>query len=179
MRPSLGLLAIALWAGAPSVAAQKTEPSYAFSRFVGEWKLKDDQFQQVLDGETVETLSIPSHRTVCSRVNTDSSVLCQVDAVDLEGHILWAVQNDGSSVSHLSHFGSSRLGDGTGTLDEAGNLSLTIRFSDEPPGTYRHYSYSWVSTDEYYMISRQYNAEGKPTGNWYGGGFIRVRNEPK
>lgn len=147
---------------------------YPFERFVGEWKLKNDRFQQVWDGKTVETLSIPAHRTQCSPVNTDHSILCVVDAVDFRGHILWAIQADGSSVSHLSQFGGARLGDGAGTLDSSSNLSLTIRFSDEPEGTYRHYTYEWVSPDEYRMISTQYAANGKATGNWYGGNFVRV-----
>ena len=89
------------------------------------------------------------------------------------GHILWAVNSDGS-VSHLSHFGTSRLGDGIGRLDDEGNLSLSVRFSDEPEGSYRIYRYNWVSADEYHMMSRQYADDGTPTGNWYGGYFVRV-----
>ena len=169
------MLGAALLIGSATVSAQDTEPPYAFERFVGEWKLKDDRFQQVWDGKTLETLSIPGHRTRCSRVNTDHSILCVVDAVDFQGHILWAIQSDGSRVSHLSHFGSARLGDGAGGLDGEGNLSLTIRFSDEPEGTYRHYTYEWVSADEYRMISTQYDADGEATGNWYGGSFVRVK----
>ncbi len=171
------LLWAALLLSSVGVSAQDQASSYAFERFVGEWKLKDDRFQQVWDGRTIETLSIPGHRTQCSRVNTDHSILCLVDAVDFQGHILWAVQADGLSVSHLSHFGSTRMGDGAGKLDNAGNLSLTIRFSDEPTGSYRHYTYKWVSADEYRMISAQYDANGKATGNWYGGTFVRV-SEP-
>jgi hypothetical protein len=94
-----------------------------------------------------------------------------------KGHIMWAVEDDGTTVSHLSHFGSSRLGDGAGSLDQDGNLSLTIRFSDEPAGTYRHYVYSWKSADEYHMVSRQYDAQGNATGNWYAGSFVRIKNE--
>jgi len=160
--------------GTTLAAAQDATAPFPFERFVGEWTLKDDQFQQVWGRKTVQTLSIPGHHTQCSKVNTEMSVLCVVDAVDFKGHILWAVSADGLSVSHLSHFGAARLGDGVGTLDEAGNLSLTIRFSDEPAGTYRHYTYDWLSADEYRMISTQYDANGKATGNWYGGNFVRL-----
>lgn len=177
MRPLSRLFGAVLFVSSVSVFAQGSEPPYAFERFVGEWKLKDDRFQQVWDGKTVETLSIPGHRTECSRVNTDHSILCVVDAVDFQGHILWAIQSDGSSVSHLSHFGAARLGDGAGALDPEGNLSLTIRFSDEPEGAYRHYTYKWVSADEYRMISNQYDADGEATGNWYGGNFVRVNTQ--
>ncbi|MEM7688165.1 MAG: hypothetical protein AAF291_04015 [Pseudomonadota bacterium] len=178
MKRSTCILGLALLANASALSAQEDETSYAFDRFVGEWKLKNDRFQQVWDGKTVETLSIPGHRTKCSRINTDHSIFCVVDAVDFQGHILWAVQADGTSVSHLSHFGGSRLGDGGGALEPKGDLSLTIRFSDEPKGTYRHYTYEWVSADEYRMMSRQYDASGTATGNWYGGLFERVGEAP-
>ena len=169
-----GLVAcLALATAAPAISQEPNE-SNAFARFVGEWKLKDDTFQQVWDGKTVETLSIPGHRTICEPVNTAKSILCSVDAVDFQGHILWAVQDDAKTVSHLSHFGQSRLGDGIGELNETGDLTLSIRFSDEPAGTYRVYRYQWVSPDEYTMVSRQYDTTGTPTGNWYGGSFVRV-----
>ncbi len=158
-------------------AEDASENSSPFAPFLGEWKLKDDTFQQVWDGQTVETLTIPEHRTNCSHVNSDQSLLCLVDAGDFEGHILWAVAGDGTYISHLSHFGQVRLGDGGGVVDEAGNLSLTIVFSDEPENTFRHYVYRWISPDEYHMMSRQYDREGEPTGNWYGGNFVRVEQE--
>ena len=173
------MLGCALLACASVSSAQEPQTPYPFERFVGEWKLKEDRFQQVWDGKTLQTLSIPGHRTSCAAVNTGHSVLCQVDAVDFKGHILWVVQADGRTVSHLSHFGTARSGDGAGTLDDDGDLSLSIRFSDEPEGTYRHYTYEWVSDDEYRMISTQYGADGQATGNWYGGNFVRVGQASK
>ncbi|MEL6877632.1 MAG: hypothetical protein AAGL68_05980 [Pseudomonadota bacterium] len=178
MRAWMAALGVCLTAmGSVTASAKDAGQDAAFERFVGEWKLKNDAFQQVWDGETVETLSIPGHRTVCEPVNTSKSILCRVDAVDFQGHILWAVQDDLKTVSHLSHFGTSRLGDGAGELSETGDLALSIKFSDEPAGTYRVYQYRWVSRDEYSMMSRQYDADGTPTGNWYGGSFVRVGGE--
>src|SRR4051812_45544621 len=103
---------------------------------------------------------MPAHRTRCQPVNTDRSVLCVVEAGDLNGHILWTYDADAHRVNHLSHFGTTRSGVGTGTLDSQSNLRLTLRFQDEPPGTYRVYEYTWVSDDEYSMMSRQYRADG-------------------
>ena len=145
-----------------------------FSSFFGEWTLKDDQFQQVWDGETVETLSIPDHHTDCVPLNTDGSVLCTVTAGDLNGHILWSHDGDGTMVHHQSHFGSHRMGSGVGALNPQSDLKLTISFTDEPADTYRVYTYSWVSEDEYEMMSTQYRSDGEATGNWYGGTFIRL-----
>lgn len=152
-----------------------TPDNYVFERFVGTWKLKEDRFEQVWDGSTVQVLSIPGHRTDCGPINTDKTILCQVDAVDFKGHILWAFEEAKGEVSHLSHFGSYRLGTGKGKLDSAGNLSLEISFSDEPDGYSRRYSYVWNSADEYQMWSKQFDSEGNPTGNYYGGVFERVQ----
>ena len=146
--------------------------SNPFSPFFGEWTLKKDEFRQVFDGKNVQTLKISNHRTHCERINTDRSVLCVVDAGELKGHIMWSYDTDKRRVHHLSHFGSSRNGVGVGFLDAQSNLRLNVSFQDEP-GTYRIYEYTWVSKDEYTMMSRQFANDGTPTGNWYGGTFIR------
>jgi hypothetical protein len=143
------------------------------SAFMGEWTLKDDRFQQVWDGKTVETVTIPRHFTKCDPINTEASVLCVVSAGDLKGHILWTM-GAGNQVHHQSHFGTERTGVGVGRLDGRSNLTLKIGFRDEPEGTYREYSYVWVSADEYTMMSRQYDKHGRATGNWYGGTFVRL-----
>lgn len=158
--------------------AQEVPQANTFELFFGEWTLKDDKFQQVWDGETLQTLEIKDHYTNCKPVNTNRSVLCVVDAGDLKGHIFWARDEKEQRVHHLSHFGTSRLGTGTGAIDGDGNLQLKITFKDEPEGTYREYLYSWISADEYKMISTQFGADGQPTGNWYGGNFIRLAETP-
>ena len=152
-------------------ALEETNP---FARFIGTWTLKDDQFQQVWDGETVETLTIPNHMTHCNELNTDQSVLCVVDAGGLKGQIYWTQAAEQSAVSHLSQFGTARIGTGAGAMNDAGGLNLKIAFSDEPAGTYRIYEYRWESDDSYMLMSRQYQADGRATGNWYGGTFVRV-----
>lgn len=41
-----------------------------FALFFGEWTLKDNKFQRVLDGKTVEAFEIKNHRTSCKEINT-------------------------------------------------------------------------------------------------------------
>jgi hypothetical protein len=170
---TLAAAATALQASAPTPSAPAPDIN-PFEGFFGEWTLKDDEFQQVWDGKTVQTQNIPDHRTRCDRINTDRSMLCVIDAGrDLKGHILWSYNGDSKQVHHLSHFGTARSGVGIGTIDPGGNLRLKVSFQDEPEGSYRIYEYHWVSRDEYQMMSRQYDRAGKLTGNWYGGSFVR------
>ena len=68
-----------------------------------------------------------------------------------------------------------RAGVGKGTISENGDVSLKIFFADEPEGTYRLYTYRWISENEYELKSIQYDASDKPTGNFYGGIFIRIQ----
>jgi len=100
-----------------------------------------------------------------------------VDAGDLKGHILWTYDYHKNTVHHLSHFGNSRNGVGSGTLNDKENLTTKVSFQGEPENSYRIYVYKWISENEYSMISRQYNLDDKATGNWYGGLFIHLSNE--
>ena len=159
-------------AAATEIEYQASSP---FAKFFGTWTLADDQFQQVWDTETLQTIEIPNHITECGPINTSKSVLCVVDAGDLKGHILWAYDEGIEQVRHLSHFGEARLGDGTGVKTKSGDLRLEIRFTDEPTDTYRLYEYKWIDEDTYEMVSTQMTDAGTPTGNWYGGVFVRVQ----
>lgn len=166
-----------LLAGAASICSAPAHAQSAenpFAAFSGEWTLKDDKFQFVGDGKNVQTQIIPNHHTRCDRVNTDRSVLCVVKAGDLNGHILWTFDALRRRVHWLSHFGTERTGYGTGTFEAPGNLRFKLSFTDEPEGSYREYRYEWVTPAEYRMMSRQYDARGRATGNWYGGTFIRL-----
>ncbi|MEM7765811.1 MAG: hypothetical protein AAF290_17245 [Pseudomonadota bacterium] len=171
------LAVIALAVSADVRSEGRGESTFPFERFVGEWTLEDDRFEQVWDGETREVVSIPGHHTDCAALNTDYSVLCVVDAGGLKGHILWVASADRLTVRHLSHFGDRRVGEGVGALDDEGNLALMIRFEDEPAGTYRRYTYEWLNDNRYKMTSVQFGSDDEPTGNWYGGVFVRLGAE--
>jgi hypothetical protein len=161
---------------APTIATESEQEVVSpFAKFFGTWTLADDQFQQVWDTKTLQTIEIPNHITECGPINTQKSVLCVVDAGDLKGHILWAYDEGHHRVQHLSHFGEARLGDGHGVKTASDDLKLEIRFTDEPENTYRLYEYTWIDENTYEMISTQMTDAGTPTGNWYGGVFVRVQ----
>jgi hypothetical protein len=111
---------------------------------------------------------------VSKPLNTHNSVLSVVDTPPA-GHILWTYNPVKKTVQHLSSFGDLRIGVGEGTVDEKGNLKLKVSFEGEAPGTYRRYSYTWISDDEYELRSVQYDRNDQPTGFFYGGNFVRKK----
>lgn len=145
-----------------------------FAKFVGEWTLKNDDWNQNW-GNGNEAIKIPKHHTVSSVINTDLSLISIIDGPEPNGHIFWSVDPKSGMLHHLSSFGTARSGIGTGTVNANGDLSIKVSFSDEATGTYRRYSYTWISDDEYELLSVQYDANDKPTGLFYGGTFVRVR----
>lgn len=154
----------------PFVKASKNP----FNKFIGEWTLKDDNWTQNW-GSGTENIKIPNHHTTCQQLNTDNSLLAVIDGVPPYGHIFWSYNPVKKEVDHLSSFGTTRAGVGKGTVNENGDVSLKISFADEAEGTYRLYTYKWISENEYELRSIQYNANNKPTGLLYGGVFIRLQ----
>ncbi|MEL6483995.1 MAG: hypothetical protein AAFU57_12750 [Bacteroidota bacterium] len=149
-----------------------------FERFIGEWTLQEDLW---LSGETeskMDTLYLPNHHTLCSANNTPSSLQWVVEAPSARGHALWTYNPSTKKVVMQSSFYPYRIGLGEGTIDAQGNVFLTMRFTgSEPEGTYRKYSYVWLNQDTYELKSYQYDSNNQPTGNFYGGTFIRIPNE--
>lgn len=145
-----------------------------FKKFIGEWTLKGDNWSQNW-GQGDEHIKIPNHHTVCRELNTSNSLLAVIDGTPPYGHIFWSYNPVKKEVDHLSSFGTMRAGVGKGTVNENGDVSLKISFADEPAGTYRLYTYKWISEDEYELKSIQYDSKGKPTGFFYGGTFVRIQ----
>lgn len=144
-----------------------------FRKFFGTWALKDDDWTQNW-GNGMEHIKIKGHHTVNREVNTANSMLSVVDGPPPHGHIFWTYNPVKETVDHLSSFGDVRIGVGTGSMSENGDVTLKVSFEGEPAGTYRLYTYKWLSDNEYELRSTQYNANGEPTGGFYGGNFVRV-----
>lgn len=147
-------------------------PENVFRKFIGEWTLKNDQWTQNW-GNGTEQIRIPNHHTVNKELNTANSLLSVIDGTPPFGHIFWSYNPVKKEVDHLSSFGTSRAGVGKGSVNEKGDVSLKISFADEAPGTYRLYTYKWISDDAYELRSTQYDGENKATGLFYGGVFVR------
>lgn len=158
----------------PGYANPAAAPTNPYHKFVGEWTLKDDNWTQNW-GNGTEHIKIPLHHTLCRAINTDNSLLAVIDGPPPHGHIFWTYNRATAEVLHLSSFAPVRTGTGKGRVNENGDVTLKVFFSDEPPGTYRLYSYKWLSADEYELRSVQYDSTDKPTGGFYGGNFVRMK----
>ncbi|HEX2861710.1 MAG TPA: hypothetical protein VHN79_08720 [Lacunisphaera sp.] len=174
--PLTALLACALGLGlAPRGFADSTPtPANPFHRFFGEWTLKDERWSHNWGGET-EAIKIPGHHTLGRAINTDNSLLMIVAGPPPHGHILWTYDRRTGALQHLSSFGPRRIGTGQGRITDRGDVTLKASFSDEAPGTYRLYTYRWISADEYELRSVQHGTDDKPTGLFYGGIFVRMK----
>ncbi len=147
-----------------------------FKKFIGKWTLKNDLWMQGATKSTIDTLYLPDHFSSCKEINTNGSLLWVVDATSARGHALWTFNTQTKEVFAQSSFYSDRIGLGAGTVTPEGNIALKITFKgNEPEGTYRKYSYEWVNNDEYILKSYQYDQKNQPTGNFYGGTFIRIK----
>ena len=146
-----------------------------FGKFIGEWTLKDDNWTHNW-GNGTETIKIPGHHTVSRQLNTDNSLLSIIDGPEPNGHIFWSYNPETKAVHHLSSFGTIRAGEGKGTVNENGDVRLQLVFGGETKGTYRIYNYRWLNADEYHMKSVQYAENDEPTGLFYEGNFVRVKN---
>lgn len=176
LRPLLVILA-ALVGLVLSASANPTAAN-PFQKFVGDWALKDDAWSHNWGGGT-EHIKIPGHHTLCQTLNTPNSLLAVVDGPPPHGHIFWTLNRTTGEVLHLSSFSQTRTGTGQGTVNEHGDVSLKLSFSDEAPGTYRRYTYKWITADEYELKSVQYDRADKPTGLFYGGTFVRMKPAAK
>jgi hypothetical protein len=155
------------------------QPDNPFKKFMGEWTLKNDNWEQG-DGKQVnEQIKLPDHYTLCKEVNTGNSMLWTVEATSAKGHIMWVYNTEKKEINWVSSFYPARSGAGSGSINENGDVRIKVTFEGEPAGTYRIYNYTWINDNEYVLRSLQYNDKEEPTGSFYGGTFVRTVGKTK
>ncbi len=145
-----------------------------FKKFIGEWKLKDDNWEYIDENLNKRITKIPNHNTTCKEINTNNSVLLIVDMGASHGSAFWNYDSDKKETNSLSSFSGNRTSTGKGTIDENGNIKSKVFFQGITDGRYRIYTYNWVSENEYVLKSIEYDKNDEPTGISYGGTFIRI-----
>ncbi len=145
-----------------------------FKKFIGEWKLKDDNWEYIDENLNKSSIKIPGHHTICKEVNTNNSVLLIVEMGVSHGSAFWNYDSDKKETNSLSSFSGNQTSVGKGTINDNGDIKSKVRFQGVNDGRYRIYTYKWVSEDEYVLKSIEYDKNDKPTGISYGGTFIRI-----
>jgi hypothetical protein len=144
-----------------------------FRKFFGEWTLKDDTWEQGYDHK-IEQVKIPEHYTLCKEINSNNSMLWIIESPSSKGNIFWSYNTTTNEAHWASSFHANRSGNGSGSINASGDATFKVQFEGEPEGTYRVYTYKWISDHAYELRSIQYNKQGKPTGSYYGGTFVRL-----
>ncbi|GAA4272756.1 hypothetical protein U6A24_08380 [Aquimarina gracilis] len=152
--------------------AEKSENP--FKKFIGEWTLKDDNWEYVDENLTKRSIKIKDHHTVCKEINTKNSILLIVDTGASHGSAFWSYDSDKKEINTLSSFSGNRTSVGNGTIDKNGNVASKVFFQGITDGRYRIYTYKWVSEDEYVLKSIEYDKNHKPTGISYGASFVKI-----
>ncbi len=145
-----------------------------FKKFIGKWKLKDNNWEYTNEDLSVRYIKRPNHFIICKEVNTVNSVLLVVDTGASHGSAYWIYDADKKEMNSLSSFSNNRTGVGTGTIDNKGNIESKVRFQGVNDGRYRIYVYTWISENEYIIKSYEYDKYDKRTGSYYSGTFIRI-----
>ncbi|GAA4275841.1 CBM20 domain-containing protein [Aquimarina mytili] len=145
-----------------------------FKKFIGEWKLKDDNWEYTDENLRKRSIKIPGHHTICKEINTNNSVLLIVDTGASHGSAFWNYDSDKKETNSLSSFSGNRTSAGRGTINANGDIKSKVRFQGVDDGRYRIYTYNWVSKDEYILKSVEYDKNDKPTGSYYRATFVRI-----
>ena len=149
-----------------------------FEKFIGKWTLKDDQWVQGNSPDSYDTIYLPNQFTVCEELNTHKSLLWTVESTSGTGHGFWTYNEHTNQLNAQTSFFENRVGLGSGSINENGDLFINMQFEgSELEGTYRKYSYEWLDANSYLLKSYQYDQNNQPTGNFYGGVFIRIEQD--
>jgi hypothetical protein len=140
-----------------------------FENFIGEWVLKDDIFENNFGGEYRADVN-PNRSFVAKKMGTSNSMLWVEDFAGFKVDIFWTYDFKKEQIHHLSM--SDDIAKGMGKFKENGDLELKLVYENGCEGCYRIYSFQWKSENEFFFRGKLHR-DGEPTGDFYGGTFIR------
>lgn len=140
-----------------------------FEKFKGEWVLKDDIFETNFGDKYKEDVN-PNRSFVVKELGTKNSVVWIEDFDGFKVDIFWTYDFKQKQVHHLSM--SNDIAKGIGEFKESGDLEIKLIYENSCENCYRIYSFQWKSENELFFRGSFYKDE-KPTGDFYGGTFIR------
>ena len=140
-----------------------------FERFKGEWVLKDDIFESDFDGVYKKDVN-PNRSFMVKELGTKNSIVWIEDFDGFMVDIFWTYDFKKKQIHHLSM--ATDIARGLGNFKENGNLELKLTYENGCKGCYRIYSFQWKSDSEFFFRANLFKDE-KPTGDYYGGTFLK------
>ena len=132
--------------------------------------MKDGIFETYFDGVYLE--NVDTSRLLIAKSNTDFDILWHIDIVSSYGIMFWTFDNIRNKVHHLSSSSSGNMAAGKGAFSDNGDLSIKIVHEDACDTCFRMYNFEFISEDEIFYRSVQYEDQTE-TGGYYGGIFVR------
>lgn len=144
-----------------------------FTRFIGEWKLKDHIWKSKFGGEQID-----STRTFIAKAASPSnSIVWNADFGSGSWAVLfWTYHEETGKVNHISNTNDNNIGIGIGEYNDNNDLVVEIDYPHGCTTCQRVYTYHWISPNEFEFNAAIYK-EGKLTDDYYGGTFIRKESK--
>lgn len=143
----------------------------AFTRFEGNWKLKDDIWKTKSGGTLKE--SVDTSRAFVVKMVRPNTLLW--DAYFGNGSwvtLLWTYHSKTGRVNQISNAKDNTVGVGTGEFNATGDLVIKVAYPNGCTTCHRIETWHWISANEFEFNSASYK-DDKPTGDFYGGTFLR------
>jgi hypothetical protein len=143
-----------------------------FTRFEGEWRLKDNIWKTKFDGEYKENKD-STRSFIAKAASPTNSLLWNIDFG--EGYwavLFWTYHQETGQVNHISNTTDNNIGIGTGEFNTNNDLIIKIVYPNGCTTCHRLYTYHWISPDEFDFKATIYK-DGKLTDDFYGATFLR------
>ena len=154
---------------------QKSAPDTGykrFTRFEGEWKLKDNIWKTKFGGDYEE--SVDTNRYfIAKAVSPANTLLWNVYFGEGGWAVLfWTYHQETGRVNHISNTTDNNVGIGTGEFNANNDLVIKIVYPNGCTTCHRIYTYHWISPDQFDFKATIYK-DGKLTDDFYGATFLR------
>ncbi|MES2849251.1 MAG: hypothetical protein V4685_09350 [Bacteroidota bacterium] len=143
--------------------------SKRFTRFIGEWRLKDNVWRSKLGGESKDS----TRSFVAKAASPENSIIWSADFGGGGWAVLfWTYHKETGKLNHISNTTDNNVGIGTGEFNADNDLIIKIVYPNGCTTCHRIYTYHWISSNEFDFKATIYK-DGELTDDFYGATFLR------
>lgn len=145
---------------------------YRFTRFEGEWRLKDNIWKSKFGGNYQESVDTTRSFIVKSVSPANTLLWNSYFGGDSWAVLLWTYHQETGRVNHISNTTENNVGIGTGEFKVKNDLIIKIVYPNGCTTCHRIYTFHWISPDQFDFKATIYK-DDKLTDDFYGGTFLR------